>query len=136
MSAYVTVTEADTYFAQHLYAAAWTEATNKEAALTTATRTIDRQLLRGRKADPSQDLAFPRYPDTAVPQAVKDATCEEALALLERSAERMKLQREGVRHASIGGMTEIYRDDAGRGLLSPEARELLRPWLAGAVPIC
>ncbi len=136
MSAYVTTAEADAYFAKHLFGAAWTEATNKEAALATATRAIDRQLLRGRKADPSQDLAFPRYPDTAVPQAVKDATCEEALALLERSTERMKLQREGVRHASIGGMTEIYHDGAGRGLISPEARDLLRPWLAGAVPIC
>ena len=60
MSAYVTTQEADTYFAQHLYAAAWTEATNKEAALATATRAIDRQLLRGRKADPGQDqLALP-----------------------------------------------------------------------------
>ena len=138
MQSYCTIENANEYFAGRLYAESWGETDNstKEAALKQATKEIDRQLLRGRKADPSQDLAFPRYPNATVPQAVKDATCEEALALLERSTERMKLQREGVKHARIGGMTEIYRDGAGRGLISPEARELLRPWLAGAVPIC
>lgn len=138
MAAYATIEEATTFFASRLHAEAWADLKDaeKQKALDMATRVIDRQLLKGRKMEADQELAFPRYPDTEVPQAVKDACCEEALALLERgNNQRRKLQQEGVQSFTLGSMSETYVPGAGRGLLSQEAKELLRPWLLGAVNI-
>ena len=138
MAAYVTLEEANTYFASRLHAEAWTAAADvdKQKALKQATRAIDRQLLIGRKTNPEQELAFPRYPDTEVPEAVKEACCEEALAILESgNSQRRKLQQEGVQSFSLGNMSETFAAGAGKGLLSQEAKELLRPWLLGAVNI-
>ena len=133
---YCTIEEANEYFAGRLHAESWGQAddSTKEKALRQATRAIDRQPLKGRKNDPAQVLAFPRYPDTEVPEVVKEACCEEALALLERgNSQRRKLQQEGVQSFSLGNMSEVYVPGAGRGLLSQEAKELLRPWLLGGV---
>jgi hypothetical protein len=135
---YCTIEEANEYFAGRLNAERWGETSDadKEKALRQATKEIDRQLLKGRKATDTQELAFPRYPDTEIPEAVKEACCEEALALLERgNSQRRKLQQEGVQSFSLGNMSETYTPGAGRGLLSQEAKELLRPWMLGSVNI-
>jgi hypothetical protein len=133
---YVNLTEANEYFSNRLHVDAWAEASDadKEKALQQATKAIDRQPLSGRKTDTAQPLAFPRYPDTEIPAAVKEACCEEALALLERgNSQRRKLQQEGVQSFSLGNMSETFAAGAGKGLLSQEAKELLRPWLIGGV---
>ncbi len=139
MSTYCTTTEAATYFSGRLHADSWVSANecDKTKALVMATRIIDRQPVKGVKAAYNQGNQFPRYPDKEVPQAVKDATCEEALALLERgNGQRRKLQAEGVTSFSVGGLSETYLQGIrGGGLLSQEARELLRPWLLTAVRI-
>jgi len=135
-NSYIDIEEANEYFAGRLHAESWGQADSetKEKALKQATKIIDRQLLRGRKTNPEQELAFPRHPDTEVPEAVKEACCEEALALLERgNSQRRKLQQEGVQSFTLGNMSETYTAGAGRGLLSQEAKELLRPWLLGGV---
>ena len=135
---YCTIEYADEYFAGRLHAESWGQAGDetKEKALKQATRAIDRQPLTGRKTTDNQALAFPRYPDEEIPEAVKEACCEEALALLERgNSQRRKLQQEGVQSFTLGNMSESYAAGAGRGLLSQEAKELLRPWLIGAVHI-
>ncbi len=135
---YCTIEYANEYFENRLHAERWDETSNadKERALRQATKEIDRQLLKGRKATDTQELAFPRYPDTEVPEAVKEACCEIALALLERgNSQRHKLQQEGVQSFTLGNMSETYAPGAGRGLLSQEAKELLRPWLMGGVNI-
>ena len=136
MQSYCTVEYANEYFGRRLHAEIWAQAddSTKEKALWQATRAIDRQLLRGRKTNPEQELAFPRHPDTEIPTAVKEACCEEALALLERgNSQRRKLQQEGVQSFSLGNMSETYIVGAGKGLLSQEAKELLSPWLLGSV---
>jgi len=138
MTAYVTIEESTAYFASRLHCEAWASATepDKQKALQQATKAIDRQLLRGRKTNPEQELAFPRHPDTEVPAAVKEACCEEALALIESgNSQRRKLQQEGVQSFTAGNISETYMPGAGKGLLSQEAKELLRPWLIGAVMI-
>ena len=138
MQSYCTIEYADEYFKNRLHAESWGQAdeSTKEKALKQATRAIDRQLLGGRKTSPEQELAFPRYPDTEVPEAVKEACCEEALAILESgNSQRRKLQQEGVQSFTLGNMSESYAAGAGKGLLSQEAKELLRPWLLGAVNI-
>lgn len=135
---YCTVEYADEYFSGRLHAESWGQADDsiKEKALKQATKAIDRQRLRGRKTNPEQELAFPRHPDTEVPEAVKEACCEEALAMLESgNSQRRKLQQEGVQSFTLGNMSESYAAGAGKGLLSQEAKELLRPWLIGAVNI-
>ena len=67
---------------------------------------------------------------------MKEACCEAALALLERGNSQLrKLQQEGVQSFSLGNMSETYAAGAGKGLLSHEAKELLKPWLLGAVMI-
>ena len=135
---YVNLAEANEYFSNRLHADVWAEVSDadKEKALVMATKAIDRQPLKGRKATDEQELAFPRYPDTELPEAVKEACCEEALALLERgNSQRRKLQQEGVQSFTLGNMSETYITGAGKGLLSREAKELLRPWLIGAVNI-
>jgi len=137
-NSYIDIEEADEYFAGRLHAESWGETSDadKEKALRQATKEIDRQLLKGRKATDTQELAFPRYPDTEVPEAVKEACCEIALALLERgNSQRHKLQQEGVQSFSLGNMSETFAAGAGKGLLSQEAKELLKPWLIGAVNI-
>jgi len=136
VQSYCTIEYADEYFKNRLHAESWgqEDASTKEKALKQATRAIDRQLLKGRKTNPEQELAFPRHPDTEIPEAVKEACCEEALALLERgNSQRHKLQQEGVQSFTLGNMSETYVAGAGRGLLSQEAKELLRLWLLGSV---
>jgi hypothetical protein len=138
VQSYCTIEYANEYFENRLHAESWGQADDetKEKALRQATRSIDRMPLRGRKTDLHQPLAFPRYPDTEIPEAVKEACCEEALALLESgNSQRRKLQQEGVQSFTLGNMSETYIAGAGKGLLSQEAKELLRPWLIGAVMI-
>ena len=133
---YCTTEYADEYFAGRLHAERWGETSDadKEKALRQATKEIVRQPLTGRKTTDTQELAFPRYPDEEVPEAVKEACCEIALALLERgNSQRRKLQQEGVQSFTLGNMSETYAAGAGKGLLSQEAKELLQPWLLGGV---
>ena len=126
---YVSLAEANEYFSNRLHADAWAEASDadKDKALAMAAKAIDRQPLSGRKTDTTQTLAFPRYPDTEVPVVVKDACCERG------NSQRRKLQQEGVQSFSLGNISETYAAGAGKGLLSQEAKELLRPWLLGGV---
>lgn len=160
-NSYISVADCTTYMGNRLYATAWTGAVADDMAkaLIMATKAIDRQVLKGRKYLDTQALAFPRcytvdplapsvytgaleltwengwYCETAVPQVVKDACCEEALALLDRGdSKRRLLQQQGVKSFSLGSMSESYTG-SGRGLISQEAREFLRPYLGGAVAI-
>ncbi len=154
-NSYITVVDAATYFGDRIPAAtAWAGATDdqKTAALISATKRIDRLRIRGRKYLSTQALAFPRtynhptvedmledgsplYSVTSVPQYVKDACCEEALALLDYGdSKRLKLQAQGVAGFTVGSLSERFKP-LGRGLLSEEAFALLRDEIAGAVPI-
>jgi hypothetical protein len=101
-NSYADMADGDAYFDGHLYASAWTAATqaNKEKALVFATRLIDAERqFNGVKATEAQALQWPRSdcpdPDAAaesgsaavlasnaVPPAVVKATCELAKELL------------------------------------------------------
>lgn len=163
-NSYISVGDATAYLSARLNTSAWSGASedDKARALITATRTIDRQLLKGKKKLSTQALQFPRcyrgYGDaaenignlpelvdedgwlceTSVPQAVINACCEEALALLDTSANsRRRLQMEGVKSFSLGSLSETFGgvDSASKGLVSQEAQLLIKPFLAGAVRI-
>ena len=124
--------------------------------LARATKIIDALPLRGTKylTDGTQSLQFPRQyregydmdeltGEAEVPQRVKDACCEEALALyLEQaggSSSRAALQEAGVQSYQIPGIiSETFRAGAstGRyGLRSANAYRLLSRYIARSVPI-
>lgn len=98
-NSFVTVDEANEYFALRPYSEAWTALTSsapdvakKQAALVTATRRIDEERFEGVKATTAQALKWPRvdvldedgvpYPSTAIPARVKEATFMCALEIL------------------------------------------------------
>lgn len=97
-NSYVTLAEAESYFADRLDAAAWTSAsvTQKSQALVTATSLLDETEWVGVAVSQSQSLAFPRvgsYFDprlgmdvsmdgTSIPNRIIAATCELAFHLL------------------------------------------------------
>jgi len=135
-NSYASAADGDAYHDGHLYAAAWTGATNddKEKALVFATRLIDSQFqFNGWKAHDEQALQWPRercqdpdkglpitvlllasgsYVDSnVVPKNVVDATCELARELLitDRTA---PAPGEGVHsnytaHMVSGGVSDI-----------------------------
>lgn len=140
-NSYVTLAEAEAYFAERLHSDAWAGASesDKEKALLTACRRLERlRYWDGNQpalTDPRQALTFPRTRDVdadgsyIIPQPVKDAQCEEALALLSRGAEqerRRSLQAAGVTSFSVEGLSESYAPGAVQQALgSAEARTLL-----------
>ncbi len=161
-NSYITLTEVATYLAENYISTdseyitwnALSEA-NKEVYLRKACKKIDRQIIRGVRAVSTQALAFPRtiysysgqgiktentffisgyYTQSAVPQAVKDAQVEEALCMAMGESDRRKLQREGVKSFSLGSLSESYSGKPS-DLISSNAKELLKPYLAGMVPV-
>lgn len=148
-NSYVTLTEANAYFADRLHTAEWNSAlvANQEKALKEACKRMNRLAFKGEKTDNVQLLAFPRVmpvlnrigvigfnSDTGIPEAVKSAQCEEALALIVHgNSARTKAQEQNVIRVNFGSVSEEYR--AARKLLSGEALELLKPFLAGVVSI-
>jgi len=169
INSYVYVADADTYFATRLYSDAWTSATadNKAIALIMAAAKIDRQRLRGQTANYDQTLKFPRafylgnrynrkygltidnvrgagwYVEQEVSKEVIQATCEEALKLLDiaivvEAEKRSQLKSQGVKRFSLSSLSEDYTTGAAttEKLLSLEAKQLLKRYLVGAVPIC
>lgn len=130
---YLTLADANTYFASRLAAAAWDNASDadKEKALKQACRHIealDPAGWHGDIVDIEQALAWPRYnvpqrkaggvvdltygvyyDSTEYPPPLTDAQCEEALELLKEAAHAPTLAAE--RHRAMG-VTEI---DTGKG---------------------
>jgi len=146
MSAYVTEAEAETYFDGDPRAEAFL-AEDYTWYLTKATKAIDALTLRGTRYEYDQDLAFPRIIDgvlvgdadqnAVVPQAVKDACCEEALALYLAGTDGglKALQENGVQSMSVGGkLSYTFVQGAGNsGLQSATAKRLMRRYMGVVV---
>jgi len=159
-NSYVTLAEAAAYFGERLHASAWSSATDadKDKALLTACHHIQACRIRVHRrpygyagnlpdatgdplapSNPDQALSFPRQRDRdgdglyAIPQPVKTAQCEEALALLAGGAEqerRRALQAAGVTSFSVDGLSESYGPaSTGHPLHSAEARALLAAYI-------
>ena len=131
---------------------------DKDAWLRKALKVLDRQPYIGIKAEDTQTLEFPRairseskredlptlhltrfnsdwVVQTEVPQVVKDAQVEEAISLTVGVSKRIELQRQGVKSFRLGNLSESYGGTPATRITSFEARELLKPYLAGVVPI-
>lgn len=138
---YASLADGTAYLQTRPGAEAWFGASPeaRARALVLATARIDALRLVGKKADPSQMLAFPRVlpgqsaESATLPIEVVTACIEEALALLRDPYEDVPATR-GVRSVTLGDVSETYDGAALEhpGLQSLEARRLLSKWMAGA----
>jgi len=157
MTEYITSGEMDTYAANRPDSSAWTGAStaDKEAALKYASKLVDSLPFVGKKYETdisSQPLQWPRLIKTrqgwvvadrdaddnvVVPQAIKDAVCEEILARLDTTNDKRRaLQEGGVTYFKLGELWEEYDGSLqgggikGTPLRSWTAYRLLEPYLA------
>jgi len=136
MANYATVPVAQTYFDTRLNTDAWDTASNADRikALTMSTLAIDKLNFSGALADDAQVNQFPRGTDTAVPQDIINACCENALALLEGVNVEEELQNLRVlseRYASIGVTYDprATGENILSGIASKTAWDFLKPYL-------
>ncbi|HMP82705.1 MAG TPA: hypothetical protein PKA41_08400 [Verrucomicrobiota bacterium] len=140
-NSYATAADGDAYHEGHLYASAWTAASSgqKEAALVMASRLIDGQYqFGGVKVTDTQGLQWPRaacfdpddgvnggtLPETVVPKAVVQATCEMAreLLIVDRTAAPAG---EGLKYYNDGSVQTGYDKGDTRPVISYIAQGLL-----------
>ncbi len=136
-NAYVSVAEADEYFALRGNAAwAAAEAADKEAAIVRATDYLDAgHAFRGVRASQTQALAWPRLgaEDDAgraiagVPEAVRRACAELALRALAGDLLPDAPRGGGVKSESVGPLSVTYADGAPAGTVRAAVDRLLRP---------
>lgn len=152
---YVDVAYADEYVNTHFLSVDerrfnWEALDNndKEVLLQRSFEAIECLPFVGRKTNPDQPNAFPRYPFEEVPEAVKYAQVENAITLSDSSASEdaafyEKLWQYGVESYSIGNLSERTSSGAwGRnvtasssGVISTKAINLLKPFLNGSYNI-
>lgn len=133
---YIGLDEADEYFARRLNSTNWWNAAleDRTRALIKSSQLIDALAFSGDKTDPGQLQEFPRYGQADVPEDIKVAQAEIAIALFIMDMEQSlsNLQVQSAKYSSI--TTRYFRDvpdDAIRaGIPSRMAWLLLRPYLA------
>ena len=139
-----------TYFGSRADAALFVAASSpiQTNSLHFATVAINCLPLKGWKAIPETQVnAFPRYIPLArggfmgdgatVPQAIIDSCCEEALEIFTTgNNSRRSLQDQNVTSFRVLDLSETYAPPNGQPTLtSRRARDMMRPFIAGGVPI-
>lgn len=130
---------AENYASAVFGATSWSDATdaNKNLALVTATRTMNRQNWIGEKADSDNELEWPRsniegVADDAIPDKLKEATVELAISILAGSTVQTSITTENLSKRLKAGSVEIenFRSTAGNNLRFPlPVQELIGQWL-------
>lgn len=146
---YSTVEEATAYIQEHYISTDdlrknWESLgeEDQQALLNRSQAIIDNLPLRGRKTELGQPNQFPRNGKKEVPDVVKQAEAELALAYTDSSAvddaqHYRKLVQYGISSYSIGNFSESlltygkHSLQVTYGLISVEAERLLSPWLYG-----
>jgi hypothetical protein len=135
---YVNDVEAGEYFSTRLNTSAWDYAsqTDRVKALSQATALINRLKFRGQTALASQTNAFPRIIDhkTILPDAIKIATCEIALVLLddfeiEQEISNLFTNSQSYASVSTGQIGDVVPEYTRSGIPSAVAWEYLKPYL-------
>jgi hypothetical protein len=136
MSAYITNYDADTYFLTRFPSDEWDNASdeNKTKALAHATRLIDTLNFIGDKHDETQVNEFPRGEDTVVPEAIANATCEIAVALIsgrdiEYEQENLAAKVMSLDNNRLGSDSSAVDLPKVHGIPSRLAWDFLRPFL-------
>lgn len=134
---YTSRAEGDTYFSGRLNTDCWDDASDadKDKALLQATRAMDRLNYRGEKTDADQELQFPRGGDLLVPDDIKAACAEEALALLEGKDPEMERESLSIKSQEFGKAKVGFDKSTGRpmnilnGIMSATAWSYILPYL-------
>lgn len=133
---YVTNAEGDAYAADRLYMDAWTDAVEEDKTKATkmATVAIDRLNFLGEKADEDQELQFPRYDDTVVPDDVKRACFLLAVTYLdgidpELEYDNLNMIKQGYSNIKSDYDRTVKPEHIVAGIHNIEAWRLLRPYL-------
>ena len=136
MANYGTIALANTYFGARLETDDWDNAVigDRTAALTMATKAIDRLNFVGDVATMGQDNQFPRGDDTDVPDAILEATYECALAFLKGVDLELEQEMIGVNSDAYSGVRTTYdshtrQDHIKAGIPSYQAWTLLLQYL-------
>ena len=84
VNSYADVAFADAYFSDRYGFEKWASEVNKEQALISATQILDSLCVwESVKVDPDQKLEFPRVGADPTPEAIKQAQCEIAYAIID-----------------------------------------------------
>lgn len=135
---------ADIYLEAESSATAWRAALDdiKGRALVSATRLLDRQSWQGEKAEAAQELAWPRsgitdVDETVIPQAIIDATCELASAIVGGydAANKSSTASDTKRQKAGSVEIEYFRSFEDGTRLPLPVHELISKWLLGATGI-
>lgn len=142
---YISLGDADTYFANRLYSTIWTgaDSADREKALRMAAKALDRESYLGKITSYTQTMAWPRsgvqdsagreIERTAVPAAVVDAQCELALTYLADDPTQDDGTR-GVRRMVADTVTMEYDGRAPVRRLPDFVFALIRPFLGSGSP--
>lgn len=133
-NSFVTLEEAQNYFDERYDSDEWfqLEDTEKEKLLITASKKINTYDFVGSQLEKEQPMAFPR--DYAMPQDIKDAVCEEAIALVQKKDDVHKQnQDENITSISLGAGSVSYgtlsESEEAKLLVSPTALYLVKKWI-------
>jgi len=110
VSNYTTETETQVYFDSRLGTEPWDDATSttRVKALGHATNIIDRLNYSGTKTESTQTNQFPRGEDTEVPQDIKNACAEIALALLDGVNPELEYENIFMTSQGYGGIRSSF----------------------------
>lgn len=151
---YVDVSYADLYVSTHFLSSdelriSWDKlsANDREVLLRRSFEVIETLPFVGRKVSKDQETAFPRWPSKEIPEAVKAAQVENAIALsdtsnMEDAAFYEKLYQFGVESYSLGNLSEHIGSGSwgsgsavSYGIVSARAIRLLQPFMRGSFEI-
>lgn len=136
MTPYLEVDDAQDYFDDRLNTLVWEEATDSDKlkALKTATRLINNLRFIGKKLIADQENEFPRIGQISIPDAIKAATCELALVLLDSVDPNFEIENTPVTGDSFALAKSTFNRDfvmahVRNGIPSSEAWAKLLPYL-------
>jgi hypothetical protein len=131
----VTLVEAEAYFAARLNSGAWEDASadDKQRSLYTATRALEGLRFAGVKSDyynhtvlgqsfVAQPLEFPRNGLTVIPEGIKNACCECAVAFLDGVDPEQEIRRQRVQSQGFASVRQSYYNVS------------VDPWVLAGVP--
>lgn len=134
---YGTIEEADAFFAARLHNWDWTNGTedDKLRALAQATELVDQFDFIDDKADPEQELEFPRTGQSEVPVTIRRATYLIAQSLLSGRDPNADLENLALKTEVYAGLRAEYhrkgnpQEHMANLVPNPQAWNLIRPWL-------
>lgn len=132
-NSFVTLDEAQVYFEERYDSDEWFNLTDdeKEKLLITSSKKINAFDFVGNTKSENQTMAFPR--DYEMPQDIKDAVCEEAIATI-KSSENMhiKNQKDNISSISLGAGSVSYgttpQSEEAKLMNSSTAIYLIKKW--------